>query len=104
MQKKTVTTWGLAAILALGLTACGPRGAISEACMTGGRSAANYQLCSCVQNVADQTLSGSEQRRAADFFGEPDRAQAMRTSSSQRDRDFWTRYRAFTNTAASRCG
>ncbi|ARO15131.1 Arginine/ornithine transport system ATPase [Ketogulonicigenium robustum] len=104
MRVKPIVTGIMAATAALALAGCGPRGAISDACMAGGRSAANLHLCSCVQGVANQTLSGSDQRRAAGFFTEPDKAQQTRASSSTGDRAFWGRYRDFTNTASSRCG
>lgn len=89
------------------LTACGAGGVtgpIGNACMDADRSAANPALCSCVQSVADQTLSGSEQRRAAGFFEDPDKAQAARTSDNASTEAFWDRYRAFSDAARRSCG
>ncbi|WP_235923980.1 arginine transporter [Pseudoroseicyclus tamaricis] len=88
------------------LVACGPRltGEVSEACMAGGRSAANPALCSCVQQVANQTLSGSDRRRAATFFEDPHLAQEARTADTPAMEAFWTRYRAFADTAERVCG
>ena len=88
------------------LSSCGifgPSGEIGSACMEAGRSGANPALCSCVQQAADRTLSRSEQRRAADFFAEPDQAQAARAADDAGSRQFWARYRAFTNTAEALC-
>ena len=96
---------GLSVSLAA-LAACsgGVTGPVGTACIEGGRSAANPVLCSCVQAVADQTLTGAEQRRAARFFDDPDRAQETRTSDRPADEEFWARYRAFADTARASCG
>ncbi len=94
----------LAAVLVL--AACGGgrvTGDVSKACLAGGRQAANPALCSCVQQAANQTLTGAEQRRAATFFADPQRAQDTRQSSGSADRNFWTRYRAFTSLAETMC-
>lgn len=93
-------------MVGLTLAACGGgvRGEIGQACMAGGRQAANPALCSCVQRVADQTLTGSEQRRAVAFFEDPHRAQETRQSDNRSDENFWQRYRAFSNRAEASCG
>ncbi|MBW7921410.1 MAG: arginine transporter [Rubellimicrobium sp.] len=94
----------LAATLAL--AACGGgrvTGDVSKACMSGGRQAANASLCSCVQQAANQTLTAAEQRRAATFFADPQRAQDTRQSGNSSDRAFWTRYRAFSSLAETMC-
>ncbi|MFC5567015.1 arginine transporter [Rubellimicrobium aerolatum] len=94
----------LGALVVLG--SCGGRvsGDIGRACMAGGRDAASARLCSCVQGVANQSLSGSDQKRAAQFFTEPDAAQQVRTSDRPGDEAFWERYRAFADRAAAICG
>lgn len=86
------------------LTSCGGGGArvsgpISEACMDAGRSAANPSTCSCIQVAANRTLSNSEQKRAADFFKDPQKAQDARSSTSS----FWKRYRDFASAAEAMC-
>lgn len=92
------------------LTACGggrvsgPTGPISQACLAADRDAATRSLCSCVQQAANQTLSASEQSRAAEFFADPDRAQAARTADGRAAERFWERYRNFTDTARAICG
>ncbi len=76
--------------------------AIEQACRTSGR-AASAEICSCLQAVADQTLEGSEQRRAAVFFRDPDKAEAKRQSDSSSDEAFWQRYQAFAAAAEYSC-
>ena len=81
----------------------GVSGDLAKACIAGGRVAANRALCSCVQQVANQTLSGADQRRAAGFFADPEVAQQVRQSDRAGDAAFWTRYRAFADQAAASC-
>ncbi len=91
-------------IVISGLLAAGTAhaGAIDSACMKyAGR--ANAATCGCIQQVADSTLSRSDQRRAAGFFKDPDKAQEVRMSPSQADNDFWARYKAFAETAEAYC-
>ena len=89
----------------IALASCGPRvsGALGNACMDGGRSAANSALCSCIQTVANQTLRGSDERRIVKFFEEPDLAQSTKASRSNADDAFWDRYRTFTRAAERSC-
>lgn len=99
--------WAAAGVLCAGLAACGGGGVsgpIGSACIEADRSAATPALCSCIQAVANQTLTGSEQRQAARFFDDPDRAQEVRTSDRPSDDAFWDRYRAFADTARVTCG
>lgn len=101
MRKVLVLLAGLA------LAGCGGGGAsgtIGAACIRADRSAATPALCSCVQRVANQSLSAADQRRAAEFFANPDRAEQVRRADAQRDKDFWQRYRAFADRAAATCG
>lgn len=78
-------------------------GPIGAACLSGGRSAANRELCSCIDRVADQTLTRSDQRRAAKLFKDPDMAQDVRMSSRDSDNDFWARYKNFATAAEGYC-
>lgn len=78
-------------------------GPIDNACLRSDRVRANSALCSCIQQVANQTLSRSDQRRAADFFREPHKAQEVRTSKSNRDNAFWSRYKRFAGAAEAYC-
>lgn len=94
----------LGAFWVLGGCGGGVSGEIGQACITSGREAASRQLCSCVQGVANQTLSPADQRRVARFFGNPDEAEAVRSSDSARDEAFWDRFSNFTDTAEAICG
>lgn len=78
-------------------------GPIDSACVSSDRAAAKRPLCSCIQRVADQTLSRADQRRAASFFKEPHRAQEVRMSKSDTDNAFWTRYKTFASAAEAYC-
>ena len=79
-------------------------GAVGNACMKANRKAANNALCGCIQQVADQSLSRSDQRRAAKFFKDPHSAQEIRQSSNRSDEAFWLRYKAFGERAGALCG
>lgn len=93
----------LASVAACGGGSRGATGDISVACLEADRRAASPALCSCVQQVANQSLSGSDQARAAAFFSEPQLAQDTRQSDRGSDERFWTRYRAFTDLASEIC-
>jgi hypothetical protein len=90
----------LALPLSATIAAAGP---IERACLGSDRKAANRATCGCIQQVADTTLRGSDQRRAAKFFTDPDQAQETRVSKSDRDNEFWARYKAFGAQAEAYC-
>jgi len=90
----------LALPLSATIAAAGP---IERACLGSDRKAANRATCGCIQQVADMTLRGSDQRRAAKFFTDPDQAQETRVSKSDRDNEFWARYKAFGAQAEAYC-
>ena len=97
-----------AAILATVLTlTLGPPaeagGPIERACNRSDRDAANAELCHCLQRVADVTLKRAEQRMAARFFRDPDRAQEIRQSDEGRHEAFWQRYLYFGSAAELNC-
>ncbi|WP_347266786.1 hypothetical protein [Paracoccus sp. (in: a-proteobacteria)] len=77
-------------------------GPIDSACARSDRGASR-QLCGCIQQVADQTLSRADQRRAARFFRDAEAAQEVRMSDSDADNAFWDRYRNFTAAAETYC-
>ena len=95
----------LAAIVSLTMLApvAGVAGPIETACNRSDRPGVNRSLCRCIDQVASQTLTRSEQRRAARFFANPDEAQAVRMSRSASDNEFWRRYRAFGDAADRSC-
>ena len=76
------------------LAAPAEAGAIERACLSSERGG-NSALCACIQRAADRTLSGRDQRTAAQFFRDPDRAQQVRMSDRPSDRAFWERYKSF---------
>lgn len=78
-------------------------GPIEGACLKSDRKAVSRSLCGCIQQVADMTLTGADQRRAAGFFRDPDQAQNVRMSKSDSDNAFWARYRSFGDMAEAYC-
>lgn len=89
-----------AVVLTTPLAMAGP---IDTACVRSDRARGNAPLCGCIQQVANQTLSRADQRRAAQFFRDPHRAQEVRTSKREADSAFWRRYRAFASRAETLC-
>lgn len=78
-------------------------GPIDNACVRSDRAQGQAPLCGCIQQVADMTLSRSDQRRAARFFSDPHEAQVVRMSKSDGDNAFWARYKHFAATAEAYC-
>lgn len=76
-------------------------GPIERACLRSDNG--NRALCGCIQQVADMTLQGSDQRRAASFFNNPEKAHATWVSQSAADDAFWDRYKNFGSTAEATC-
>lgn len=97
---KTSLTLALAFSALAGAAFAGP---IDRACMRADRKAASSELCGCIQQVADQSLSRADQRRAAKFFDEPAMAQEVRQSDRRSDESFWLRYKEFGERAAALC-
>lgn len=79
------------------------RGTIERACMRSDRTASR-DLCQCIQRVADQTLTRSDQRKGAKFFAKPHKAQEIRQSDNASNEAFWKKWKAFGNTAEAICG
>lgn len=78
-------------------------GPISKACMASDRKGRSRALCGCIQSAADQTLTSSEQRRAAGLYNDPHRAQEIRQSDRSNDERFWKAYRAYGERAERLC-
>jgi hypothetical protein len=93
----------MAPVAVVSTTSAAMAGPIDRACMTSDRKARSPRLCSCIQQVADRTLSRSDQRMAAKFFRDPQMAQDIRQSDNQNHAIFWRKYRAFGETAAAMC-
>lgn len=93
-------------LIALGLgvlAGAASAGPIERACLSSSRAAGNQALCGCVQKVADITLSGADQRLAAQFFTNPDKAEQVRMQSSASANAFWQRYTVFGQQAELAC-
>lgn len=94
-------------LLALPLISVAPSEAqakrIEQACLNSDRSRSTRPLCGCIQRVADQLLTRSDQKLAAKFFDDPQMAQDIRQSDSKRHEDFWRRYKDFGYTAQKIC-
>lgn len=93
---------GLALAFAL-MGSAAMAGPIEAACNKSDRDSANRMVCNCIQQVANKTLAGSDQRRAAAFFENPEKAQDVRLSDSNRDDAFWERYTQFGAYAEQYC-
>ena len=76
---------------------------IQNACLQTAREVVPYQLCGCIQSAANITLTPRDQRRAAQFFDDPQRAQDMRQSERGRHEIFWQKYKRFRETAEAYC-
>ncbi len=84
------------------MSAVASAGPIERACMASDRGG-NRSLCGCIQQAADMTLSGGDQKRAAKFFKDPEAAHATWVSQSKSDDAFWERYKSFGQTAEAYC-
>ncbi|MCE2738456.1 MAG: hypothetical protein LW703_08820 [Rhodobacter sp.] len=78
-------------------------GPIERACLNSDRRGASRAMCNCIQEAADKTLRGADQRRAAKFFSDPEEAQQVRMSDRESDNAFWERYKAFGDKARELC-
>jgi hypothetical protein len=102
MMKNTLSMTACAALV-LAIAAPAFAGPIESACLRSDRKAANRSLCGCIQQVADMTLRGTDQRRAAAFFKDPDKAQQVKMSKRNNDDAFWDRYQSFGEQAEAFC-
>jgi hypothetical protein len=78
-------------------------GPVESACNRSDRKAANNAVCSCIQQVADSTLRGTDQRRAAKLLNDPDKAHKIWMSKNNGDDAFWDRYKKFGDMAQAYC-
>lgn len=100
LSRVAALTLGVALALPASSALAGP---IENACLASGRQAASPQLCGCIQAAANAVLDRRDQRRAAEFFRDPHRAQVVRMSKTAEDNAFWARYREFGALAERRC-
>lgn len=99
----TKTAIVLATLFAATLPLMAFAGPIESACNRSDRQAASRSLCDCIDKVADMTLRGSDQKRVASFFKDPDKAQDVKMSKRDSDDAFWDRYQVFTTQAEAYC-
>ena len=99
MRQVKFWTAALALVMAAGAAQAGP---IERACL-GSERPKTRALCGCIQQAANVTLSGRDQRAAARFFADPHQAQVVRQSDRPGASDFWQRYKRFGATAEAYC-
>jgi len=78
-------------------------GIVERACLGSSRQGASRALCGCIQQAANLTLSGSDQKMASGFFKDPQKAQDIRQSDRRTHEAFWQRYKQFGATAQAYC-
>ena len=78
-------------------------GPVSRACLASDRKERSSRLCGCIQTVADGSLSGSDQRKTARFFRDPQQAQDVKMSKASSDDAFWERYKVFAARSEQLC-
>ncbi|MDE4276055.1 hypothetical protein PXK58_17120 [Phaeobacter gallaeciensis] len=79
-------------------------GVIERACRQSERGYAKAGLCSCIQKVANKSLTRSERSKVSKWFADPHQAQVVRQSSHRGDEQLWERYKEFGANAARVCG
>lgn len=97
----------LVALCATSISAMAPQiveaAAIKRACMASERVAATRARCTCIQRVANQALTRSDQRTVAGWFRDPHQAQELKMSKTARDDALWDRYKSFGQMAQAVC-
>ena len=96
----------LIAFCAASLTAVAPvadAAQIKRACLASDREAATRARCRCIQRVADQALTRSDQKTVAKWFTNPHQAQELKMSQTARDDALWDRYQNFGQMAQAIC-
>lgn len=76
---------------------------IKRACLASERQAATRARCSCIQQVANQALTRSDQKTVAKWFKDPHQAQELKMSKTARDDALWDRYQNFGQMAQAIC-
>lgn len=77
---------------------------IERACLRSDRAAKSRALCGCIQQAANLMLSASDQKLAATFYRDPEKAQDVRQSRNRTHARFWDRYKDYAATASKYCG
>ncbi|MEE9429200.1 MAG: hypothetical protein V3V25_13740 [Paracoccaceae bacterium] len=77
---------------------------IEKACLRSDRQTKSRKLCGCIQEAANLTLSTKDQKLAATFYTDPQKAQDLRQSNSRSHERFWDRYKDYAEVARTFCG
>ncbi|SFL11600.1 hypothetical protein [Shimia haliotis] len=93
-----------AAILCTTIPSAADASTMSRACQKSDRAGATRKVCRCIQKVANQNLSKSDQKLAASFFEDPHKAQKIRQSDNRSHEKFWLRYKDFGTVVSASCG
>ncbi len=97
----------LIALCATSISAAAPQAVdaaqIKRACLASDRAAATRDRCNCIQRVANQALTRSDQKTVAKWFNDPHQAQELKMSQSSRDDALWDRYQNFGQMAQAIC-
>ena len=78
-------------------------GPIYSACQADGRKAASRARCGCVQAVANQSLSGADQKRGVKYFNDPAKLQEVRQSDNPGNERFWLAWKEYGQAAVAQC-
>ena len=100
-MKKSHLAGALSALVLSLATTTAMAGPIERACNRADKG--NRAVCGCIQQVADMTLRGSDQRRAAKLMKDPDLAHEVWVSKRGSDDAFWDRYKAVGQQAEAYC-
>lgn len=103
-MKSLFTAAAAATLLCSTIPGPADAGTISRACLKSDRNGATRSMCRCIQQVANQSLSRSDQKLAASFFADPHKAQEIRQSDSRSHEKFWLRYKDFGSVVSASCG
>lgn len=96
-------TYAVISVLALILASPAQAKTIERACLKSDRTDVSRALCGCIQDVADLTLTSKDQKLAASFFKDPNKAQEIRQSDRASHESFWEKYKLFGATAETYC-
>lgn len=96
----------MALVAVLSMTAPGQAFAwnvVEAACKVTGGPGASVEFCSCMQQVADLSLSLSEQKLAAYFLRNPARASRIGKANPAARKGFWQRFESFNLSTRRHC-
>lgn len=92
-----------ATLAVIGWASSTPAQSIENACLRSDHAAKSRQLCGCIQQAANLTLTPKDQNLASTFYGDPQKAQDVRQSHRFAHEKFWDRYKQYAETARTFC-